>query len=103
MRTVAPVSPGEMLEEEFLKPLGLSKYRLAKDIGVPAQRIGDIVAGQRAVTADTDLRLCRYFGMSDGWWLRGQASYDTAMAREAMGDVLAGITPCELLAASNER
>lgn len=103
MRTVAPVSPGEMLEEEFLKPLGLSKYRLAKDIGVPAQRIGDIVAGKRAVTADTDLRLCRYFGLSDGWWLRGQANYDTAMAREAMGDVLAGIAPCELLGGNVER
>jgi addiction module HigA family antidote len=64
MRTVAPVSPGEMLEEEFLKPLGLTKYRLAKDIGVPPQRIGDIVAGKRSVTADTDLRLCRYFGLS---------------------------------------
>ena len=62
MRTVPPVSPGEMLEEEFLKPLGLTKYRLAKDIGVPPQRIGDIVAGKRAITADTDLRLCRYFG-----------------------------------------
>ena len=62
MRKVAPVTPGEMLEEEFLKPLGLSKYRLAKEIGVPAQRIGDIVAGKRAITADTDLRLCRYFG-----------------------------------------
>jgi len=77
MRTVAPVSPGEMLEEEFMKPLGLSKYRLARVIGVPAQRIEDIVAGKRAITADTDLRLCRYFGLSDGWWLRGQASYDT--------------------------
>ncbi|CAN1512219.1 VapI Plasmid maintenance system antidote protein [Burkholderiaceae bacterium] len=63
MRTVKPVSPGEMLEEEFLKPLGLTKYRLAKDIGVPAQRIGEIVAGRRSVTADTDLRLCRYFGL----------------------------------------
>ena len=60
MRTVAPVFPGEMLDEEFLKPLGLTKYRLAKDIGVPAQRIGDIDAGKRAITADTDLRLCRY-------------------------------------------
>ena len=59
MRTVAPVSPGELLGEEFLKPLGLTKYRLAKDIGVPPQRIGDIVAGKRAITADTDLRLCR--------------------------------------------
>lgn len=99
MRTVAPVSPGEMLEEEFLKPLGLTKYRLAKDIGVPPQRIGDIVAGKRAITADTDLRLCRYFGQSDGWWLRGQVSYDTALAREAMREELARIPRCQLLAA----
>ena len=84
MREIAPVSPGEMLEEEFLKPLGLSKYRLAKDIGVPPQRIGDIVAGKRAITADTDLRLCRYFGLSDGWWLRGQVAYDTALARDVL-------------------
>ncbi|MCI4427668.1 MAG: HigA family addiction module antidote protein [Burkholderiales bacterium] len=98
MRTVAPVSPGEMLEEEFLKPLGLTKYRLAKDIGVPAQRIGDIVAGKRAITADTDLRLCRYFGLSDGWWLRGQVNYDTAVARESMGEALARIPRCERLA-----
>jgi len=86
-----------MLDEEFLKPLGLSKYRLAKDIGVPAQRIGDIVAGKRSITADTDLRLCRYFGLSDGWWLRGQARHDTALAREAMADVLARIPRCELM------
>jgi antitoxin HigA-1 len=99
MRTIPPVSPGEMLEEEFLKPLGLSKYRLAKDIDVPAQRIGDIVAGKRAITADTDLRLCRYFGLSDGWWLRGQANYDTAIAREAMGEVLSNIHRCALLPA----
>ena len=100
MRTIPPVSPGEMLEEEFLKPLGLTKYRLAKDIGVPPQRIGDIVAGKRSVTADTDLRLCRYFGLSDGWWLRGQASYDTALARESMQEELALIPRCSLLAAS---
>ena len=99
MRKVAPVSPGEMLEEEFLKPLGLSKYRLAKEIGVPAQRIGDIVAGKRSITADTDLRLCRYFGLSDGWWLRGQANYDTAIARETMGEALAKIPRCQLLPA----
>ena len=98
MRTVPPVSPGEMLEEEFLKPLGLTKYRLAKDIGVPAQRIGEIVAGRRSVTADTDLRLCRYFGLSDGWWLRGQAAYDTAIAKEALAAELAGIQKCSLLA-----
>ncbi|MDH3209027.1 MAG: HigA family addiction module antitoxin [Burkholderiaceae bacterium] len=99
MRKVPPVSPGEMLEEEFLKPLRLSKYRLAKDIGVPPQRIGDIVAGKRAITADTDLRLCRYFGLSDGWWLRGQANYDTAIARASMGTALSRIQRCALLAA----
>jgi len=99
MRSVRPVTPGEMLEEEFLKPLGLSKYRLAKDIGVPPQRIGEIVAGRRAITADTDLRLCRYFGLSDGWWLRGQAAYDTAIAREALRAELARIERCSLLAA----
>lgn len=98
MRTVAPVSPGEMLDEEFLKPLGLTKYRLAKDIGMPPQRIGDIVAGKRAITADTDLRLCRYFGLSDGWFLRGQASYDTAMAREALSEELDRIPRCALMA-----
>ena len=99
MRTIAPVSPGEMLEEEFLKPLGLTKYRLAKDIGVPPQRIGDIVAGKRSITADTDLRLCKYFGLSDGWWLRDQASYDTAVAKSNLADVLKRIEPCHLLAA----
>ena len=99
MRDVLPVTPGEMLDAEFLKPLGLTKYRLAKDIGVPAQRIGDIVAGKRSITADTDLRLCKYFGLSDGWWLRGQANFDTAMARETMGEELAKIVPCALLVA----
>ena len=99
MRTVPPISPGEMLDEEFFKPLGLTKYRLAKDIGVPPQRIGDIVAGKRAVTADTDLRLCRYFGLSDGWWLRGQAAYDTAIAKDAMRVELSRIQRCALLGA----
>jgi addiction module HigA family antidote len=83
-----------MLEEEFLKPLGLTKYRLAKDIGVPPQRIGEIVSGKRSVTADTDLRLCRYFGLSDGWWLRGQAAYDTVIAKEALAGELASIQRC---------
>ena len=99
MRTMPPVSPGEMLAEEFLMPLGLTKYRLAKDIGMPPQRIGDIVAGKRAVTADTDLQLCRYFGLSDGWWLRGQAAHDTAIARDAMSVELSRIQRCTLLAA----
>jgi addiction module HigA family antidote len=96
MKKIKPVTPGEMLEEEFLKPLGLTKYRLAKDIGVPAQRIGDIVAGKRAITADTDLRLCRYFGLSDGWWLRGQMEYDMAITKAKMGRILAAIQPRDL-------
>ena len=92
-KPIAPVSPGEMLAEEFLVPFGITKYRLAKSIGVPAQRIGDIVAGKRGITADTDLRLCRFFGLSDGWWLRLQASYDTAIAKRQMGKALQKIVP----------
>jgi addiction module HigA family antidote len=97
-REIPPVSPGEMLLEEFLKPGGLSQYRLAKEIGVPPQRIGEIVAGRRAITADTDLRLCRFFGLSDGWWLSLQAKYDTEMARDAMADVLSQIKRWEPVA-----
>jgi len=82
-----------MLAEEFLKPLGLSNYRLAKEIGVPAQRIGEILAGRRAITADTDLRLCRFLGLSDGWWLRLQADYDTEVAKVALAKTLAKIKP----------
>lgn len=92
-KRIAPVSPGEMLEEEFLRPLGMSKYRLAKSIGVPPQRIGDIIAGKRAITADTDLRLCRLFGLTDGWWLKLQAQYETAIAKEKLAGQLAKITP----------
>lgn len=88
-----PVSPGEMLLEEFLKPLGWSQYRLAKEISVPQGRIGEIIAGKRRVSSDTDLRLCRLFGLSDGWWLRLQADYDVATAKPAMSDVLEGIAP----------
>ena len=88
-----PVSPGEMLTEELLKPLGMSNHRLAKEIDVPAQRIGEIIAGRRSVTADTDLRLCRFFGLSDGWWLRLQADYDTQLARSALAKTLAKIKP----------
>lgn len=85
---LAPVTPGELLWEEFLVPMGISRYRLAKEIGVPAQRIGEIVAGRRAITADTDLRLCRFFGLPDGYWLRAQAAYDTEVARELLGEEL---------------
>lgn len=92
-RKLKPVSPGEMLAEEFLKPLGMSNYRLAKEIGVPAQRIGEILAGKRAISADTDLRLCRFFGLSDGWWLRLQADYDTEVAKAALARTLSKIKP----------
>ena len=93
MRDLAPVTPGELLLEEFLKPMGVSQYRLAKEIGVPAQRIGEIVAGRRSITADTDLRLCRFFGLSNGWWLRAQAAYDTEVAEDALADTLHQIKP----------
>lgn len=71
-----PVAPGELLKEEFLVPMGISQYRLAKVTGIPAQRIGQIILGRRRVTADTDLRLCRYFGLTDGYWLRAQMAFD---------------------------
>jgi addiction module HigA family antidote len=93
MRKLKPVTPGELLLEEFLMPMGVSQYRLAKEIGVPAQRIGDIVAGKRAITADTDLRLCRFFGLSNGYWLRAQAAYDTEVAERMLGAKLAKIKP----------
>jgi len=93
MRKLKPITPGELLNEEFLKPMGITKYRLAKEIGVPAQRIGDIVAGRRAITADTDLRLCRFFGLSNGYWLRAQALHDTEQAQRGLTHVLAKIKP----------
>ncbi len=92
-RKLKPIHPGEILAEDFLKPLGVTKYRLAKEVGVPAQRIGEIVAGRRAITADTDLRLCKFFGLSDGYWLRGQAHYEMELARDALRVELAKITP----------
>ena len=80
MQKLSPVHPGEVLLEDFLKPLGLSQYRVAKDIGVPTLRISQIVRGQRSITADTALRLARYFGTSAAVWLRLQARYDLEMA-----------------------
>ncbi len=93
MRDINPVTPGELLKEEFLKPMGISQYRLAKEIGVPAQRIGQIIAGKRSITADTDLRLCRFFGLSNGYWLRAQVAYDTEIAADALEDQLKNIRP----------
>lgn len=93
---VVPVSPGELLKDEFLVPLGISQYRLAKEIGVPAGRIGQIIANKRAVTVDTDLRLCRYFGLSNGYWLRAQAAYDIEVASRELADELDNIHPFEM-------
>lgn len=88
-----PITPGELLLEEFLKPMGLSQYRLAKEISVPAQRIGQIVLGRRSITADTDLRLCRFFGLTDGYWLRAQEAYDLEVARRKIEPELKRIRP----------
>ena len=79
MREVAYPTAGEILLEEFLIPMGITQYRLAKEIGVPQARIGEIVAGKRAITVDTGLRLSRYFGMNDSFWTGLQMDYDTAM------------------------
>ena len=83
-----PVHPGEVLMEEFLGPMELSQYRLAKDIGVPPRRINEIVHGNRAVTADTALRLARYFGTSARFWLNLQAQHDLDVQSDLLGDRL---------------
>lgn len=80
-----PVHPGEVLLEEFLEPMEISQYRLAKDISVPPRRINEIVHGKRSVTADTALRLARYFGTSDRFWLNLQTSYDLDVERDKLG------------------
>lgn len=93
MEKLDPVTPGELLLEEFLKPMGLSQYRLAKEIAVPPQRISEIISGKRSITADTDLRLCKFFGLSNGYWLRAQVAHDTEVAERQMGDLLSKIRP----------
>ena len=98
MRNIQPASPGELLKEEFLEPMGISQYRLAKEIEVPAQRIGAIVSGKRSITADTDLRLCKFFGLSNGYWLRAQAAYDTEIAEDELADELNHIRPWQEVA-----
>lgn len=85
-KMLAPMHPGEILMEEFLKPLGISQYRLAKDINVPARRINEIVHRKRAITADTALRLSRYFNLSERFWLNLQARYDLEMEKDKLDD-----------------
>jgi addiction module HigA family antidote len=84
-KLLANVTPGEILEEDFLKPMGLSQYRLAKDIGVPARRINEIVNGERSITADTALRLGRFFKMSAQFWLNLQSHYDLEIMEDRLG------------------
>lgn len=88
---IAPVHPGEILAEEFLKPMGITEYRLAKTIGVPPRRINEIVKGRRGITADTSLRFARAFGVSDMYWLNIQARYDADMANDKIAAALADI------------
>ena len=84
-----PIHPGEVLLEEFIKPIRISQYRLAKDVGVHPRRINQIVHGQRSVTADTALRLSRYFGTSERFWLNLQSGYDLEVEKQRLGDRLA--------------
>jgi len=93
MRKVPHPTPGEILLYEFLEPMGISAYRLAKDIGVPQIRISQIIAGKRAVTVDSGLRLSRYFGLNDSFWTGLQMDHDAAVAKDALAQELAKIQP----------
>ncbi len=93
LTTTELVPPGEVLLEEFLRPMGVSQYRLSLALGVPESRINAIVKGRRSITADTDLRLCRFFGLSEGFWLRMQATHDLKVARLNLGEALQAIQP----------
>lgn len=92
-KLLKPVTPGELLLEEFIRPMGITKYRLAIDIGVPPTRINEIIAGRRSVSADTDLRLCRYLGLSNGYWLRAQVAHDIEVAERELRAELDAIVP----------
>ncbi len=87
-QTLPPIHPGEILLEEFLQPLEISQYRLAKDIGVPPRRINEIVQGKRAISPDTALRLARYFGLSERFWINLQTRYDLEMEKDRLQDRL---------------
>jgi addiction module HigA family antidote len=86
---LSPIHPGEVLAEDFLDPMGITQYRLAKDVSVPPRRINEIVHGKRGITADTALRLARYFGISAEFWLNLQNHYDLEVARDRKGEELA--------------
>ena|SRR5438128_11659223 len=90
---LAPVHPGEILSEEFLRPMGITQYRLAKEISVAPRRINEIVHGQRSMSADTALRLAKFFGTSDIFWLNLQARYDLDRQRQRLGNRLREVRP----------
>jgi addiction module HigA family antidote len=87
-RKIAPIHPGEILLKDFLEPMGISQYRIAHDISVPPRRINEIVHGTRAITADTALRLARYFGITDRFWLNLQTRFDLEQQKDILGDRL---------------
>lgn len=90
-QTLGPVHPGEILREEFMQPFGITQYRLAKETSVPPRRINEIVHGQRAITADTALRLAKFFGTSEMFWLNLQARYDLDVQRQKLGSRLGSV------------
>lgn len=91
-----PIHPGEILMEEFIEPFGITQHKLATSVGVPPRRINEIVHGKRAITADTALRLGRYFGMDPQFWLNLQSRYELEMAEERVGDQISAITPLQV-------
>ena len=95
MAAIAPIHPGEVLLEEFLEPLGVTQHRLAVSIGVPPRRINEIVHGKRRITADTALRLARYFGTTDRFWLNLQTRFELEVEKDNLGDKLEAIRPLE--------
>ena len=95
MTVIAPIHPGEVLMEEFLEPLGVTQHKLAVKIGVPPRRINEIVHGKRRVTADTALRLARYFGTTDRFWLNLQTRFDIEIEKDNLGAALDAITPLQ--------
>ena len=96
-KTMEPIHPGEVLLEEFLEPLGVTQHRLAVSIDVPPRRINEIVHGKRGISADTALRLARFFGTSDRFWLNLQSRFDLEVERDQLGSVLDAITPLEVV------
>ena len=95
MTTLAPIHPGEVLIEDFIEPLGVTQHHVAIAVGVPPRRINEIVHGKRRITADTALRLARYFGTTDRFWLNLQTRYDLEIERDRLGSALDAITPLQ--------